>query len=69
MTTTIRDAPIYRLTVEPSQANGLDHTSQIMVDKVMAVRRSKCGPVIGRLQDTAIVTLNRMLPLVVGIVD
>jgi mRNA interferase MazF len=68
-TSTLRDAPIFRLTVEPLPANGLKTVSQVMVDKIMAVRRDKCGPVLGRLDDTAMWALNRLLALVVGIAD
>ncbi len=69
MTSTIRDAPIYRLVVEPSSENGLRHVSQVMADKIMAVRREKCGPVIGRLDDVRLLALNRMLSLIVGFAD
>ena len=68
-TSTLRDAPIYRLTVEPIPENGLQVVSQIMVDKIMAVRRDKCSASIGRLDNPAILVLNRMLALVVGIAD
>ena len=68
-TSTLRDAPIYRLTVEPTPENCLQVVSQIMVDKIMAVRRDKCGAAIGRLDNPAILVLNRMLALVVGIAD
>ncbi|HOW76090.1 MAG TPA: type II toxin-antitoxin system PemK/MazF family toxin [Candidatus Competibacteraceae bacterium] len=68
-TSTLRDAPIFRLTVEPLPANGLKTVSQVMVDKIMAVRRDKCGPALGRLDDTAMWALNRLLALVVGIAD
>lgn len=68
-TSTVRDAPIFRLTVEPSPSNGLQATSQVMVDKIMAVRRNKCGAIIGRLDEVAMLALNRMLALVVGIAD
>ncbi len=46
LTSTIADAPLYRLTVEPTAGNGLKVVSQVMVDKVMAYPRAKCGPVI-----------------------
>lgn len=69
LTSIVRDAPIFRLTVEPSPANNLRIVSQVMVDKIMAVRRDKCGHVVGRLEDTAMLALNRMLSLVVGIAD
>ena len=68
-TSTLRDAPFYRLTVEPTPENGLQVVSQVMVDKIMAVRRDKCSTVIGRLDDTTILVLNRMLALVVGLAD
>lgn len=69
LTTTTRDAPIFRLEVKPAPANGLREISQVMVDKIMAVRRDRCGAGIGRLDDTALLALNRMLALVVGLVD
>jgi len=65
----LRETPIYRLTVEPAQSNGLLMRLQIMVDKIMAVRRDKCGPAIGRLDDKTLPVLNRMLALVTGIAD
>ena len=68
-TSTLRDAPIFRLPVEPLPANGLKTVSQVVVDKIMAVRRDKCGPVLGRLDDAGMWALNRLLALVVGIVD
>lgn len=69
LTSTLRDAPLFRLTVEPSPANGLKTVSQVMVDKIMAVCRDQCGPVIGQFDDAAMLALNRLLSLVVGIAD
>ena len=69
VTSTLREAPLFRLTVEPSPANGLRSTSQIMVDKIMALPRAKCGAVIGRLERDTLATLNRMLALVLGLAD
>ena len=40
-----------------------------MIDKVFAVRRAKCGPPIGRLDDATLIGLGRMLGLVMGIAD
>ena len=69
ITSTLRDAPLFRLTVEPTTANGLRRVSQIMVDKILALPRVKCGPVIGRLEVDTLSGLNRMLALVLGIGD
>ena len=69
MTTALQDTPIYRLTIEPTPENGLKATSQIMVDKIFAVRRDKLGAVFGRLEDAKLFALNRMLTVVTGIAD
>lgn len=69
LTTTLRDAPIYRLTVEPTAENGLREMSQIMVDKVFAVRRDKIGAAFGKLESKELFTLNRMLTVVIGVAD
>ena len=69
LTSTLREAPIYRLTIEPTPENGLRAISQVMVDKIVAVRRDKCGGIIGRFDVANLVALNRMLSLVVGIAD
>ena len=69
LTSTLRDAPLFRLTLEPDARNGLQARSQVMVDKIMAVRRDRCGPAFGRIDDAALLSLNRLLALIVGIAD
>ncbi len=68
-TSTLTDAPIYRLSIEPSTANGLKRPSQIMIDKIIPVMRNKCGAVLGRLDDSSTISLNHMISVVVGIAD
>ena len=41
VTSTIVDAPLLRLTVEPSRGNGLRSLSQLMIDKVTTVSRTR----------------------------
>ena len=41
LTSTQRDAPLYRLAVAPDAENGLRQASDIMVDKITAVRRAQ----------------------------
>jgi mRNA interferase MazF len=60
------DAPLIRLTVEPSPDNGLRTTSQIMVDKAMTMMRDKLGPPFGMLDDEAMLAVNRSLALFLG---
>lgn len=69
LTSTIREAPIFRLTVQPSVGNGLKLPSQVMVDKIMALPRDKCGAVVGRLDTGSLITLNQMLSVVLGLAD
>jgi mRNA interferase MazF len=69
LTGTLRDAPVYRLDVPALPATGLRLPSQIMVEKIVAVRREKCGPPIGRLDAEALISLGRMLALMVGVGD
>jgi mRNA interferase MazF len=69
ITSAIADAPIYRLTINPTEENGLKVVSQIMVDKILAIPRSKCGPVIGLIDSEAMGALNQMLLVTIGLAD
>lgn len=69
LTSTLADAPLYRLTLEPTAGNGLKAVSQVMVDKVLAYPRVKCCPVIGRLSPTDMLALNNMLLVMIGLAD
>ena len=69
ITSTLRDAPLFRLEVEPTAENGLKLPSQIMVDKIMAYPRKKCGPVIGAFDQTTMIPLNNMVAVITGIAD
>ena len=68
LTTTLRAAPLYRLSL-PSRGRRPVEPSQVMVDKIMAVRRNRCGPSIGRIDDPAWLALNRLLAVVVNVAD
>jgi mRNA interferase MazF len=63
------EAPLYRLTIEPSQLNGLKAPSQVMIDKIVAIPRKKCGSVTGHLNASERIALNHMLAVIVGIAD
>ncbi len=68
-TSTLVEAPIYRLSIEPGEANGLKQISQIMVDKILPVMRGKCGRVIGQLDRASLSALNQIIAIVTGIAD
>lgn len=69
LTSTLVDAPLFRLSVDPTEENGLKKLSQIMIDKIIAMPRSKCGDVVGRIDESNLIVLNHMLAVVVGIAD
>ena len=47
ITTQLVDAPYFRLPLRPSKANGLRSPSEIMIDKMMAIKRERISRVIG----------------------
>ena len=61
------DAPLIRLTVLPTAANGLHKPSQIMVDKAMTAKRDRFGAPFGRVDDETMISVNRSLALFLGL--
>lgn len=51
VSSTLINAPLFRVTVQPTEKNGLQKTSQVMVDKTMTVWRDKLGETIGVASD------------------
>jgi len=69
LTSALVDAPFYRLQIEPTEENGLKAPSQIMVDKIIAMPRAKCGRTMGRIDEAGLIALNYMLSVVMGLAD
>lgn len=67
VTSTLVDAPLFRIKVQPDDVNGLQKPSQIMVDKSMTIQREKVGPVFGRIDADALVEVERCLAVFLGI--
>lgn len=67
ITSTLVDAPLLRITVEPNSQNGLAKPSQIMVDKAQTPPRGKLGGVIGHLDDATLLAVNRALAVFLGL--
>lgn len=67
VTSTLAEAGLGRITVAPSEGNGLRVPSQVMIDKPFAVPRRKFGSVFGRLEDTQLIEVNRALAVFLGI--
>jgi mRNA interferase MazF len=67
VTSALRHAPIFRITVDTSPDNGLRRVSQIQIDKVLTVARERIGGTIGRLDDETMLKINRSLAVFIGI--
>lgn len=65
-TSTQVDAPLLRFPVAADDENGLDHDCFLMVDKITTVRRSNAHSIIGRLEATALVEVERRLLVLLG---
>ena len=65
-TSTNVDAPLLRVPVTADEGNGLDQDSFLMVDKITTIRRGNAHPVIGRLEATALVEVERRLLVFLG---
>ncbi len=69
LTRTETEALLDRLTLILATTNGLKSISQIIVDKILAYSRQKCGPVLSHLSGTEILGLNTMLSVMIGLAD
>jgi mRNA interferase MazF len=69
MTSDCSEAEDFRVTLEPSESNGLRVISQVMADKPVTIRRERIGRKIGHLDDKDISRLNIALAFIMGLAD
>jgi mRNA interferase MazF len=69
MTSEVVEAPNFRVTIDPSEKNGLRARSQVMADKPVTVRRARIGQSIGHLDESDVGRLNIALAFVIGLAD
>lgn len=67
VTSDLRNAA-FRVIVEPNPSNGLRALSQVMVDKLSTLPRTKISLPFGRLDDVRMKTVDRALLLAVGLI-
>jgi mRNA interferase MazF len=67
VTSSLVSAPLLRVTVEPTPENGLEKTSQVMIDKTVTVLRDKVGKPFGRIEAETLVEVERCLAVFLGI--
>ena len=66
-TTHVVDAPLMRLAIEASTQNGLRASSQLMIDKITTVSKSKLEHRIGHLSDEDRLRLDRAVLVFLGL--
>jgi mRNA interferase MazF len=67
LTSDLREAPLFRITVEPDATNGLRAPSQIMVDKAVTVARARVGAPFGNLDAHVMLEISRRVAIFLGI--
>jgi mRNA interferase MazF len=67
LSTVLRDAPLTRVRIEPTEANRLAQRSEIMVDRITTVRRANVGWRVGELTKQDMIRVERSLMVFLGI--
>jgi mRNA interferase MazF len=62
-------SPNRRLLALPNAENGLRLPTQFQADKITPARRDKCGEIIGKLDSESMEHLNRLLVVLLGLLD
>ena len=66
-TTDPTEAPLFRISGDSTERNGLASKSTLMVDKLTTVRRMRLGSRVGQLDDEDVVRLNRAILVFLGL--
>lgn len=67
ITSELRELPLIRLRIEPSEQNGLAKPSDIMLDKVHTIPKDKIGSVFGQIEPIYLRELERLLIVFLGL--
>ena len=66
-TTNLTDAPLFRIPVDPTAANGLQQPCRLMIDKITTIARSRVGMRIGQLEPAIIARMDRAIIVYLGL--
>ena len=67
LTTHARDAPLFRIAIEPTPDNGLREPCFAMADKITTIPRTRLGKRIGTLKPTAMAPINQAMLVFLGL--
>lgn len=69
LTSELRDAPIFRVRIQPTPTNGLRVPSEVMVDKLHTVAYEKIRDIVGSVGDEHLLEIERAVAVWLGIAD
>lgn len=64
----LRPAPLFRIRLDPSEANGLQKRSDVMVDKAQSVAKERIGNVFGRVSEEEMLAVSRSLAVFLAVI-
>lgn len=67
LTTDPSELPLFRIAVQPTPSNGLEHVSRIMVDKILTLPKIKLRRRIGQLDRSDVLRLDEALRVFLGL--
>jgi mRNA interferase MazF len=67
LSSSVEEATTLRPVIKPTNENGLRSNSQIMTDKITAVRRDRVRSVLGRVEPTDLERLEQAILFVLGL--
>ncbi len=69
LTSEVHDWPLFRVRVPASEGSGLARDSDVMIDKIMTVRRASVHTRIGRVTSEQMLEVERLLLAFLGLAD
>ncbi len=67
LTTEIHETPLFRVTILPGKDTGLRKISQVMIDKMTTVPRTKIGTRMGRADSSTMMAVNSAMAAFLGL--
>jgi len=68
VTSELRETPLFRIRVVANAVNGLQKSSDIMVDKVQSVPRERIGEAFGHISAEQMLEVSRSLAVFLGVI-
>jgi len=63
ITSHLIETPLFRIELSPSEKNGLQKSSQVMIDKITAIKSEKIREKIGRITSSELQIIDQALKL------